>query len=1198
MFKSSLATHSSIDHDLFPLLTVRSCVSEADESKNGPRFCAEDKMTGGAYEIRSRKLALVADEDGDGDSSAGGEPHKRCAGRNLSPENLGIVKRQQDRINALLSASAHCSVPACVSLPIDVYIQEQPSTGDTYVASVDAFSGLSLGDIIRSGWGIMEECVFLEILNAVEAFGYASAGLPPHGNLSSDAIKQLLIVRDGASEARQPSRWVVSDWLLLSDATVTSFDPQAFVADLEWVLHSSFAQLHISTVAAQGSTVMGASRVEELVSETVERIRAHLLRHADTIGESASRAPGTPAALPTGASPQASQEDGTADADAGSLPSDNDVEGHPPPPPHQAGTRHADPTMSLEGGGINAGGHESTDSANAAAQGSTRARSSSPAPSATSSQARGGDGDAGAGSSDNGASAVPRAPSPNASASELFASKSRRPAGAAASPRGDSGAADAQTVPPATQMSLKDKVAYHQAALRNEQLLVNKHRRKNAPLPPRPQPLSPQTKKARLTLSPSAFDDDEQYSYDPPLRTSPIEVKPSAYLMQGRRPVTGASGRARKAQSPRSGRTLTTEARTPRENSRSTTTPPHSQTHVPTTPRQYATSRDQQRERLLDDVVSMALMTQRRRIQDHRQQAEVERQRREEWQQALLLSSSSAGAASRRAVGGVARAIPALLEKPRTATTAAAMTHSTTTATAAAAAAAAAPAQGKTAKTIEGGARRGSGVPGGSGNPATNSAAPLHSTSDRFRALSESPEPQPPSPPSYRVVRPTVGGKVPAARPAQARAPVLRPRGGAGGASGRGPAPTATAATPLRSARGRAVAAKPTTTTAGNGAAAKGAAPPSSRPPTQQQQTPPLESSGKVPPVVKPLPLSSVLGNLAAQRAAGSSSTVTGNGAAAEVRTPKDGAAAPPPGKTPGASPRFSNRSPRVAVPGAPQNCGGGGSPRWPNTARPPPGPQYPGLSPRTFRRVSSTGMMGPPRYFAQTTASRGRMPANQNPVRAAAPTAAPPQPLALKKSQQQQQQEQRSARARRAVGESALGEAAAPLRTTTPRPRMAADVEAEKALSPAQRKAMRRLAPRKVRPKPSADNTPRGEGGAVATAVGSPGAVEPAELPAPRPAAMTAVRRGARTPGPLQTSRTGAENRAPRERGAGGYSAAGGASSAAKGSPKGVLRQKHGNVRGAALGLRTEPLTLGSVRPVNETSPGILLRRQHSSTV
>ncbi|KAG5472462.1 hypothetical protein LSCM1_03861 [Leishmania martiniquensis] len=1219
MFKSSLATHSSIDHDLFPLLTVRSCVSEADESKNGPRFCAEDKMTGGAYEIRSRKLHLEAEELASGAAATG-------AGRNLSSNDLALIKRQQERINALLTAAAHCAVPQCVALPIDVYIQEQPSTGNTYVASVDAFSGLSLGDIIRSGWGVMEERVFLEILNTVEAFGYASASLPPHGNLSSDAIKQLLIVRDGASEARQPSRWVVSDWLLLSDDSVASFDPAAFVADLEWILHSSFAQLHISTDTQQGSTLMPANRVEELVSETVDRIRAHLLRHGAT-GQNL---------LSVDKANEPPHENSVTDANAslenaGASPSGmTDTDGTSARRPSDS---NADGTSAV----FHTTDENIMNSASTAAGGTLEPQANAASP--PSSHSRCAVGKGGIVVEDQAKTAIvetfPSLSTPNTPLTASLVNNSTESSRSAADKRDST----KETPGLARQMSLKDKIAFHQAALRNEQLLVNRHRRKNAPLPPRPQPVCAQGRNPRTTLSPSPSEDEEEF-YGAPSLTSPIEVKPSAYLMQGRRP--SASGRgvnsARKPPSPRSARTPNGEARTPREHSRSTTAAPQSQ--QPLAASQSPASPDQLRERLLENVVSLAMQNQRRRAQIHRLHQEAERRRREQRQQALSLStpphaSSGRDLAARvswerpRAMTPSPAALSSFLYSPRA--TVAADNHRPTT---------------RRSSTLLSGSAGGPSH-GGSGvtlcTPPSLAAAPNGAAMKSTRRVSESPEPTPPSPCWCRAVSHTLCEKTPISNDS-AGTPMTRMqessresvgvvlRSPAAHAAGKGVALPKTAPYPVGAgiaARGvRAAAVKATanarwlaagakvmaTVTArsgGNssrhstvgaglrcaegsiaarnqGAGAVGQQQRSARTSTASARTQrsrgPASSSTQLfvqqtkvqqPTAAlsaKPLPLELTRGPVAPLRAVATMSDTR------NLPHASNDAGQPEPARKAdmrpsSTSPRFSgdSSSPRVT-------CAEPEVLRCLNAARPLPGQLRLPMSPRVYRRVSSTGGLRSPRNDRITPPGR--------PSTAAMPSPPTGEPV-------------RSARQTPTQTKPATP---AELYTTEPRPRIAADAKSTKVFTSVNCKRMQTLALQTVWPKRLAGHTSARGTQSISVAptslskqsLTSPRAPPPPPTVSAGAAHTVAVRQGARVNPVNENNMHAAENRTPRGRDTGEARASPGARPTT--AREGAKQLERKNVTHVTA-LRSEPPTLGTLRPVHEMSPGILLRRHRSCT-
>lgn len=196
-----------VDPELFPLLQLQGCMSDADDSRNGPRYCAQDRVSHNLYEVRCCRLPL------DRTSSS---PHS-------THDDDACVRRQQARIDALMNAASwlndpkasHTSSSRCVVLPTDVYMQELSVTGETYVACVEPFMGLSLGDWVRSGWPTLEERVFCDILAAVDRYAAVCARLPWHGNISADAIRQRVrIFGDGADPHESASSWVITDWLL------------------------------------------------------------------------------------------------------------------------------------------------------------------------------------------------------------------------------------------------------------------------------------------------------------------------------------------------------------------------------------------------------------------------------------------------------------------------------------------------------------------------------------------------------------------------------------------------------------------------------------------------------------------------------------------------------------------------------------------------------------------------------------------------------------------------------------------------------------------------------------------------------------------------------------------------------------------------------------------------------------------------
>ncbi|ESL07072.1 hypothetical protein TRSC58_05245 [Trypanosoma rangeli SC58] len=233
---------------LFPVLTLYSCISDAQESGNGARYSAQDKFTGCMYEVR-------------------------CLPLNVSSSQSDLDKLlavQQKRLDALTSASSRGNVSASVSLPIDAYVQELASSKEYFVVSVSSFGGLSLGDMIRAGCRLLENADFNEILSCVEEYARESMRLPPHRNLTLNALLRQLTVRSGAVEMDHPSRWVIGDWQLLAeDAAPTTHEE--LVGDLEWLLYSAFEKLGVS--CDPDGNVLRRDVVEMRINETIERIR-------------------------------------------------------------------------------------------------------------------------------------------------------------------------------------------------------------------------------------------------------------------------------------------------------------------------------------------------------------------------------------------------------------------------------------------------------------------------------------------------------------------------------------------------------------------------------------------------------------------------------------------------------------------------------------------------------------------------------------------------------------------------------------------------------------------------------------------------------------------------------------------------------------------------------------------------------------
>ncbi|KAH9579947.1 hypothetical protein LSM04_004688 [Trypanosoma melophagium] len=267
-------------NELFPMLTLCNCVSDAEESRNGPRYSAQDKMNKCMYEMRCLPLEIPNTKSG------------------VST----FLHAQQLRLDALIAAAQLQDLPPCVSLPIDVYVQEYTPTNEYFVVSVSSCMGLSLGDVIHAGCRLVDETDFEDILRCVEAYGLVSSRLPPHRNLSLSALLRQLAARPGAVEINHRSRWVIADWLLLSDSTAPATQDE-LLGDLEWLLYSAFSKLNVS--CDFDGTLLRREVVEMRINDTIERIRKGLrngvvsLREATHNGDAHERrTPRAAAAVP------------------------------------------------------------------------------------------------------------------------------------------------------------------------------------------------------------------------------------------------------------------------------------------------------------------------------------------------------------------------------------------------------------------------------------------------------------------------------------------------------------------------------------------------------------------------------------------------------------------------------------------------------------------------------------------------------------------------------------------------------------------------------------------------------------------------------------------------------------------------------------------------------------------------------------
>lgn len=280
-YTKSLTAGSSIVSEAFPNLTIRSCISEASESLNGPRYAAQDKHTFFVHEVRYNTVEVSEDTVvypiEKEESPVKSLTDRRC-----------WLDQQEERMRQLRLCAKY-NFPF-VSFPQSVYLYASPTNAgctSPSICSVEEFCGLSLGDILRSGWTVVEESLLNDVLEAVEVFGKMIPVLPPHANISADAIKQLLMLREKAVEGQHRSRWVVSDWLL-SPPSEEHYDLFTTISDIEWMLTSAFSQCHILNDAT--GTILSPSDLEYRIGTMTSRLRDELALRFGTSSSTVLRA--------------------------------------------------------------------------------------------------------------------------------------------------------------------------------------------------------------------------------------------------------------------------------------------------------------------------------------------------------------------------------------------------------------------------------------------------------------------------------------------------------------------------------------------------------------------------------------------------------------------------------------------------------------------------------------------------------------------------------------------------------------------------------------------------------------------------------------------------------------------------------------------------------------------------------------------
>lgn len=202
---------------MFPLLSLKACISPRKESLNGPLFSAVDRTTGEWFEVQTVTVASA--------SSSAALTYKQC----------------KSRAADLLAASSIGN--AFVLLPEDVYVADEThapvsspiamsssSVADMQLVCVTRMAGPSLADILSNASKkgsresrpqqsshqakmsvVISEASFRKILCAVSTYCSLHLTLPVHGNISLHAIRARQV---GSASSLDDAAWVISDWAL------------------------------------------------------------------------------------------------------------------------------------------------------------------------------------------------------------------------------------------------------------------------------------------------------------------------------------------------------------------------------------------------------------------------------------------------------------------------------------------------------------------------------------------------------------------------------------------------------------------------------------------------------------------------------------------------------------------------------------------------------------------------------------------------------------------------------------------------------------------------------------------------------------------------------------------------------------------------------------------------------------------------
>ena len=190
--------------ELFPLLSLRCCRSDAAGSTNGPRYSAQDRFTGIVHEVRAIRVD-----------------------RQLRRSDGGGMFAVKQRLKLLQDAAKLVKAVHLV-LPEDAYLTSiemrahtnNDRDGHCYAVSVGPQCGLSLHDLILAGRTTIAYRHFVSLLGCVAHYISVHESLPVHGNITMECImltsdSDFSIDQSSSADVACHVTWCIGDWSLL-----------------------------------------------------------------------------------------------------------------------------------------------------------------------------------------------------------------------------------------------------------------------------------------------------------------------------------------------------------------------------------------------------------------------------------------------------------------------------------------------------------------------------------------------------------------------------------------------------------------------------------------------------------------------------------------------------------------------------------------------------------------------------------------------------------------------------------------------------------------------------------------------------------------------------------------------------------------------------------------------------------------------